>query len=182
MSLDPTVFDNPKFLQQSENLGRLKTTTATGDADGDRHHETTFNYGARSFAIWSADGQLVFDSSSQFEQFTAQQFPDNFNATNDENSSFDNRSDDKGPEPEGVTVGYIGEQIYAFIGFERVGGIAVYDVTEPYQPTFVEYVQNRDFAGNAEEGTAGDLGPERILFISATDSPTGARSSLQETK
>ena len=121
----------------------------------------------------SADGHLVFDSGSDFEQYTAELIPDDFNSTNDENNSFDNRSDDKGPEPEGVAIGHIGNRIYAFIGFERVGGIIVYDVTEPSQPTFVQYTNNRDFSGNAEQGTAGDLGPEGILFISAANSPTG---------
>ncbi len=173
LTLDPTVFDDPEFLQQPENLGRLKTTTATGDADGDGQHETIVNYGARSFSIWSTDGQLVFDSGSDFEQYTAELIPDNFNSTNDENGSFDNRSDDKGPEPEGVAIGHIGDHVYAFIGLERVGGIIVYDVTDPYQPMFVQYMNNRDFAGDAEAGTAGDLGPEGILFISADDSPIG---------
>ena len=56
---------------------------------------------------------------------------------NDENDSFDNRSDDKGPESEGVTIGRIGDRVYAFMGFERVGGIMVYDVTDPYQSVFV---------------------------------------------
>ena len=60
-----------------------------------------------------------------------------------------------------------------FIGFERVGGIIVYDVTDPYQPMFIQYVNNRDFAGDAEGGTAGDLGPEGIHFIGADDSPIG---------
>ena len=173
LNLDPTVFDAPDFLQQSENLGRLKTTTATGDTDGDGQHETIVNYGARSFAIWRIDGHLVFDSGSDFEQYTAELIPDNFNSTNDENNAFDNRSDDKGPEPEGIAIGSIGDRIYAFIGFERVGGIIVYDVTDPYQPMFVQYVNNRDFAGNTEAGTAGDLGPEGILFIRAENSPTG---------
>ena len=172
LTLDPTVFEDPALLQAAENLGRLKTTTATGDADGDGQHETIFNYGARSFSIWSADGHLVFDSDSDFEQYTSELIPADFNSTNDENDSFDNRSDDKGPEPEGVAIGHIGNRVYAFIGFERVGGIMVYDVTNPYQPEFVQYVNNRDFAGNAEEGTAGDLGPEGILFISTEDSPT----------
>ena len=173
LTLDPTVFDDPEFLQQSENLGRLKTTTATGDADGDGQHETIVNYGARSFSIWRADGQLVFDSGSDFEQYTAELIPDDFNSTNDENDSFDNRSDDKGPEPEGVAIGRVGDRVYAFIGFERVGGIIVYDITDPSQPMFVQYVNNRDFAGGTEAGTAGDLGPEGMLFISAENSPTG---------
>ena len=145
LELDPTVFDNAEELQESENLGRLKTTTATGDADDDGLHETIFNYGARSFSIWSADGNQIYDSGSDFEQLIAELMPDDFNSNNDENDSFDNRSDDKGPEPEGVTIGHVGERIYAFIGLERVGGIMVYDITNPYQPTFVQYVNNRRF-------------------------------------
>lgn len=173
LTLDPAVFPNAATLQEAANLGRLKTTTATGDADGDGQHEAIFNYGARSFSIWNAAGQLVFDSGSAFEQLTAELIPNDFNSTNDENDSFDNRSDDKGPEPEGLTVGQIGDKTYAFIGFERVGGIAVYDVTDAHHPEFVRYVNTRDFSGKAEEGTAGDLGPEGILFIKAEDSPIG---------
>ena len=173
LQLDPAVFENPETLQQPENLGRLKTTTANGDADGDGQHEKIFNYGARSFSIWSADGQLVFDSGSDFERRTAALIPDDFNSTNDANESFDNRSDDKGPEPEGIAIGRINDRLYAFIGLERVGGIMVYDVTDPHQPEYVEYINNRDFTGNAEAGTAGDLGPEGILFIDAVDSPIG---------
>ena len=171
LELDPTVFNDAEELQESENLGRLKTTTASGDADGDGLHETIFNYGARSFSIWRTDGQLLFDSGSAFEQLTAVLIPDDFNANNDENDSFDTRSDDKGPEPEGIAVGQVGARTYAFIGFERVGGIVVYDISDPYHPQFVQYINNRDFTGNAEAGTAGDLGPEGILFIHATDSP-----------
>ena len=129
-------------------------------------------YGARSFAILNSAGELVFDSGSAFERITAQAIPENFNSTNDENGSFDNRSDDKGPEPEGLTVGSLNGRTYAFIGLERVGGIMVYDITSPYTPFFVQYINHRDFAGDAETGTAGDLGPEGLLFIPAVTSPT----------
>ena len=170
--LDSSVFDAE--LQADDQLGRLKTTTVSGDADGDGQHETIFNYGARSFSIWTPDGQLVFDSGDDFERITAKQIPNDFNATNDENNSFDARSDDKGPEPEGLAIGRIDGQTYAFIGLERVGGIMVYNVTNPYAPTFVQYINNRNFAGDAAAGTAGDLGPEGLLFINAVDSPIGA--------
>ena len=169
--LDPSVFDAE--LQADDQLGRLKTTTVSGDADGDGQHETIFSYGARSFSIWTPDGQLVFDSGDDFERIIAEQIPNDFNSTNDENDSFDARSDDKGPEPEGLAIGKIDGQTYAFIGLERVGGIMVYNVTDPYAPTFVQYVNNRNFAGDAEAGTAGDLGPEGLLFIDAIDSPIG---------
>ena len=169
--LDPSVFDTA--LQADDQLGRLKTTTVSGDADGDGQHEAIFKYGARSFSIWTPDGQLVFDSGDDFERITAEQIPNDFNSTNDENDSFDARSDDKGPEPEGLAIGKIDGQIYAFIGLERVGGIMVYNVTDPYAPTFVQYINNRNFVGDPEAGTAGDLGPEGLLFINAIDSPTG---------
>ncbi len=95
-----------------------------------------------------------------------------FDSTNDENGSFDDRSDDKGPEPEGVTVGKVGGRHYAFIGLERIGGIMVYDVSNPVAPRFVQYINNRDFSGDAKLGTAGDLGPEGIVFIDGASSPT----------
>jgi hypothetical protein len=37
----------------------------------------------------------------------------------------------------------------------------------------VQYITTRDFSGDAEAGTAGDLGPEGLEFVPAADSPTG---------
>ncbi|NES21769.1 MAG: calcium-binding protein, partial [Symploca sp. SIO3E6] len=132
-----------------------------------------FTYGGRSFSIFDASGNLVFDSGNDFERITAELLPANFNSDNDENT-FDTRSDAKGPEPEAVAVGVIDGRTFAFIGLERVGGIMVYDVSNPTNPLFVQYINNRDFAGDPAAGTAGDLGPEGIVFISAADSPTGS--------
>ena len=173
LDLDPDAFPNAETLQEDENLGRLNSTTANGDIDGDGYFEKLFAYGARSFSIWNTSGELVFDSGDQFEQITASLIPDDFNSTNDENDSFDNRSDDKGPEPEGVVVGKVNGQTYAFIGLERVGGVMVYNVTYPESPYFVQYINSRDFTGDAEEGTAGDLAPEGLVFIPADESPNG---------
>ncbi len=171
--LDPVAFPDADALQKSKRLGRLKVTTALGDTDGDGDFDELYAYGARSFSIWDAQGNLVFDSGDQIEQITAALLPDDFNSTNDKNDSFDNRSDDKGPEPEGVVVGQVGNKTFAFIGLERLGGIMVYDVTDPVAPVFHSYFNNRDFSGDAEAGTAGDLAPEGLAFISAEDSPTG---------
>jgi hypothetical protein len=172
LTLDPVAFPNAADLQDDANLGRLNSTTAIGDTDGDGDFDQLYAYGARSFSIWTGNGRLVYDSGEDFEQITAAQLPAEFNSNNDENGSFDARSDDKGPEPEGVAIGKVGKRTYAFIGLERIGGIMVYDITNPYAPTFVQYVNNRDFSGDAEAGTAGDLGPEGITFISQKDSPT----------
>ncbi|WP_323751587.1 choice-of-anchor I family protein [Marinobacter sp.] len=174
-------------LQDKANLGRLKVTNTLGVInDCDPAGKTTYvekgcvfgelySYGARSFSIWNEQGQRVFDSGNDFERITANRIPDGFNATNDDNGA-DDRSDDKGPEPEAVTIGEIYGQNYAFIGLERVGGVMVYNVTNPQDPQFVQYLNNRDFAvstAEVEAGKAGDLGPEGMAFIRAEDSPNG---------
>lgn len=172
--LDPDAFPDAAELQKPENLGRLKVTNTLGDTDGDGDFDQLFAFGGRSFSIWDDDGNLVFDSGDDFERITAFLLPDEFNSTNDENGSFDDRSDDKGPEPEGVAVGAIDDQTYAFIGLERIGGVMVYNISDPTQPFFVQYINTRDFSGDPLAGTAGDLGPEGLTFISAEDSPDGA--------
>ncbi len=169
--VDPYAYPDINTLADDAALGRLKITTATGDTDGDGDIDVIHAYGGRSFSILNSAGEMIYDSGSDFERLIAKLNPDNFNSTNDENGSFDNRSDDKGVEPEGITVGKIGDDYYAFIGLERHGGIMVYNVTNPIAPQFVQFFNNRDFNGNAEAGTAGDLGPEGLLFIEANESP-----------
>jgi predicted extracellular nuclease len=172
LTLDPEAFPNATELQQEQNLGRLKVTTTRGDTDGDREFEELYAFGGRSFSIWDTEGNLVFDSGSDFERITAEQIPNFFNSDNDENS-FDTRSDDKGPEPEGVVIGTVSGRDYAFIGLERIGGVMVYDITEPTSADFVQYINTRDFEGDLEAGTAGNLSPEGLEFIPAEASPTG---------
>jgi len=182
--LDPTAFPNASELQEDENLGRLKTTTATGDTDNDGYFDVIYSYGARSFSIWTEDGIQVFDSGAHIEtrlKALDEKFEeaDIFNSNNDENDSFDSRSDDKGPEPEGVIIGKIGSRNIAFIGLERVGGVMAYDVTNPGHVFYLGYINNRDFTVDAQQADdsvnpeVGDLGPEGIAFIRASDSPTG---------
>jgi len=179
-----------KDLQADGNLGRLKVTTAVpSDQRGNNgcYHEL-YSYGTRSFSIFTAGGELVFDSGSDFEEIMAD--PDRggtadfFNSSNDE-SELDARSDDKGPEPEAVVLGEIGGQTIAFVGLERQGGIMIYDITDPSAPVFQSYVNNRNFdadptiennnddVANPANPAAGDLGPEGLKFIPAGKSPTG---------
>jgi predicted extracellular nuclease len=161
--LDPTVFPNAATLKQVGNLGRLNVTRATGDTDGDGDFDRIEVFGARSFSILNASGAQVFDSGDQIERLTASLVPASFNSNqNPAASSFDSRSDDKGPEPEGVTIGVVNGRTYAFVGLERVGGVLVYDVTTPTSPAFVDYIN-----------TPGDLGPEGLTFIPAAGSPNG---------
>jgi hypothetical protein len=172
LALDPLAFPDASSLQDNANLGRLKVTNTLGDIDGDGDFDQLFSFGARSFSIRTASGELVYDSGADLERITASLLPDDFNSDNEENGTFDGRSDDKGPEPEGLAIGRIGSRTYCFLGLERIGGIMVYDITNPHAPHYVQYVNNRDFLGDPELDTAGDLGPEGLVFIDATDSPT----------
>ncbi|MEM6793898.1 MAG: esterase-like activity of phytase family protein [Acidobacteriota bacterium] len=172
LPLDPEVFPNAAVLQQDENLGRLEVSTLDGDLDGDGDYDRLHAYGGRSFTVWDEQGNLVWDSSDDVAWVTALAQPGFFNASNDENG-FDARSDAKGAEPEAVEVGSLGGRLYAFCGLERVGGILVYDLTDPLGIFFVGYINSRDFLGDPEAGTAGDLGPEGLLFIEGSED--GAR-------
>ena len=160
-----------------EDLGRLNVSIEEGFNETEACYDALYAFGARSFSIWTTSGDLVWDSGSDFEEITAAAAPEFFNSNHSE-SNFEGRSEDKGPEPEAITVGQVGDRTYAFIGFERVGGIAVYDVTTPQAPSFVTYVNNRNFAESLEDGGdlsgAGDLGPEGLAFVPAESSPTGA--------
>jgi hypothetical protein len=164
------------------NLGRLNIawnmgyqTNADGspklDANGRLTYDKLYAYGARSFSIWNTQGQLVWDSGSEFEKKISELFPTYFN-TDHEAVSLDDRSDNKGPEPEGITLGTIGAKTFAFIGLERMSGVMVYDITTPMQPKFVEYFTTRNFV-ETDSAKQGDLGPEGLIFIAAKDSPNG---------
>ncbi len=175
-------------FEEDEQLGRLKvianlgtsgtcaSLATTGQPGADCTYEALYAYGARSFTIWNPEtGRPVFDSGSDFEVITANRLGDNFNASNDDNEG-DDRSDDKGPEPEAIEIGVIEGRTYAFIGLERVGGIMVYNITTPEASEFVQYINTRDFTvADVEDDLelVGDLGPESIKFVAAEDSPTG---------
>ena len=173
LTLDATIFPNAAFLKNNANLGRLNVSRAWGNFDNDADYESLYAFGARSFSIWTADGTQVFDSGDSIERLTAATYPLFFNAGNS-NNTLDDRSDNKGPEPEAVTVGKAYGRNYAFVGLERIGGILVYDVTNPYAPQFVQYLNNRNFTAPTNTAAAGDLGPEGLLFIAEEDSPTSA--------
>lgn len=171
LTLDPAAFPDAAALQKDEELGRLTVTTTAPQSEAG--YTEIHSFGARSVSILDAAGRQVWDSGDGLERLVAERDPENFNSAHDENDSFDNRSDNKGPEPEGVTVGELDGRQYAFVGLERDSGIAVVDVTDPTGAEIVGYGKNRDQAGDPEAGTAGDLGPEGLTFIAADDSPTG---------
>ncbi len=159
-----------------EALGRLKITTVDAVNRVTGTVTQLKSYGARSFSIWTDSGELVFDSGADVAKITAGRVGEFFNASNDKESDDkkNDRSSAKGAEPEALTIGVVNGRTYAFVGLERVGGIMMYDITDPYGVQFIEYVINRDFTKDPTESIeAGDVGPEGMKFVSAEQSPTG---------
>ena len=172
LKLDPTVFPSPAEQQGDWALGRLKTTTLMGDADGDGDLDEIYSYGARSMSVWGLDGTLVADTCDAIERQTASRGMKGFNL-NHEDEGGDNRSDDKGPEPEGVAVGVVGGRPYAFVGLERDGGVMVFDLSDPAHPAPAGYGATRNLDMTPTAPASGDQGPEGVLFIPAETSPSG---------
>lgn len=132
---------------------------------------TDYLFGGRSFSVFEVTEnglEEVYDSGSDFEKLTNDNLADNFNCSNDK-KKIDNRSGKKGPEPEGITTGTVNGKTYAFIALERIGGIMMYDVTNPENVTFVNYINSRDFS----EDIKNDVSPEGMAFVAAENSPTG---------
>ena len=154
--LDNTVFPNETALKNQASLGRLTVSNVPGirgDTDGDGDIDEILSYGGRSFSILNSAGDIVFDSGDMLENIMASQFLANFD---------DGRSDNKGPEPEGVTVATIGAQTYAFLALERSHMVLVFDVTNPAAVNFTGGLRR-----------TGDLNPEAMVFVAPGDSPTG---------
>ncbi|MFE1600533.1 choice-of-anchor I family protein [Methylobacterium sp. ID0610] len=167
-TLDPAAFPNAATLRRDAELGRLNVSTIDGDTDGDGDLDTIYAFGGRGISIYrqESDGTItkVRETGGEFEKIIARDAAAIFNQ-NQGNGQVDDRSDDKGPEPEGVTIGTIAGRTYAFVGLERVGGVMVYDVTVPAEAQFVTFQQPA--SGRT------DAAPEVLTFISAADSPTG---------
>ena len=170
--LDPHVFPGRAWLKGNARLGRLQVRKDLGDLDGDGDYDRLVAFGARSFSIWDTQGGRVWDSGDQLEQITAARFPGSFNCSNTNNSR-DNRSRQKGPEPEGVTVGSVAGKQYMFGCLERVGGVVAWCIDDPAAPVFQDYVNPRDFTQVPMLGNAGDLGSESLAFVRAEASPNG---------
>jgi hypothetical protein len=199
------VAGDPGDCRDDERLGRLNITWTLGyrtnpdgtpmlfnagglpDVSGNRlMYDKLYSYGARSFSIRDDKGRLVWDSGAEFERFFAssacklgsqRNIPcaDFFNSGHDEGDAKDSRSDAKGPEPEGLALGRIGDRTIAFIGLERIGGVMVYDISDPKAPERLDYLNTRDewLRDPPDLATAGDLGPEGLTFIPASQSPNG---------
>lgn len=152
VTLDPTMFPNAAALQAAASAGELELSGIVGDPDGDGDYDALYSFGARSFSIWSRAGELVFDSGDVLAR-----------ASDLLGLYDDGRSDNKGTEPEGITIGQIDGRTYAFVGLERANAIMVFDVTDPTNVSLAQVLND-----------SADVSPEGLTFISSGDSPNGS--------
>ncbi len=177
LTIDASLTSAFPTLKSDLGAGRLNVTNTMGDLDGDGDFDELYTLGGRGFSIWNADGNLLWDSGSEFETKTAAFHPSNFNAGNTTNAR-DDRSDNKGPEPETIATGKINDSTYAFIGCERIGHTFMYNISNVLNGKYIDYINSRNFSvtpnlTNVQNGTVGDLGPEILHFIDASTSPNG---------
>ena len=148
--LDPIAFPNASALKMNANLGRLNITTTLGDTDGDGDFDELYSYGSRSFSIWHGlTGELLFDSKDFIDK-----------KANEFGKYPNSRSDDKGCEPEGITIGRVGNKNLVFVGLERANAVIVFELSNPQKPNFVQWLNT-------------GVGPEGVLFVPANESPNG---------
>ncbi|WP_150051093.1 choice-of-anchor I family protein [Methylomonas rhizoryzae] len=133
------------WQSNNDKLSRL-TVSTSGDNDGDGDLDRLQVFGARSFSILDADGNMVFDSGDQLEQIIKAQFPSLWD---------DGRSDNKGPEPESAVVGKVDGRELLFLGLERSNAVMVWDLTDLSSIAFLDMLF-----------TSGDVGPEGLIFFS----------------
>lgn len=115
LNLDATVFPDAATLKADAKMGRLNLISTEGDIDNDGYLDELISFGARSFTWDGNSGSLVFDSKNDLDK-----------RSNDFGTYDDNRSDDKGSEPEAVVVAKIGKKNILFVGLERTDTIIVY--------------------------------------------------------
>ncbi len=140
------------------------------DFDG-LNSEYDYLFGGRSFTVYCAEEsglKEVYTSGTELEAKTAAYFPQYFNCSND-SIEMDDRSGKKGVEAENVTIGTVGEKTYVFVGLERIGGVMAYDITNPAEIRFANYINTREFSTDI----AGDVSPEGLCMISGVESKDG---------
>ena len=150
-------------VRTNANLGRLNISRIDGDTDNDGLIDEIRMIGTRSFSIWNAETGALVGDTGNLEPLLLTLDPSRHNI-NREGITIDNRSDDKGPEPEALSVFTFGLKTYLVGGLERQNGLVIFDISNPASPVFVDYVNG---ANN------GLISPESLLFINPLLSPDG---------
>lgn len=120
--------------------------------------------GSRGFTFFDRDGGVLYDSGTSFEELAVRHghYPED-------------RSENKGSEPESIEYGEFRDRDYLFVGSERGSFVAVYQLDHHGEPRFVQVLP-------APLGPEGLLAiPSRNLLIASgeEDDPTfGVRSTV----
>jgi hypothetical protein len=169
-SRDPAVFTST--MRDNTELGRLRISAIDGDTNADGLIDVPTMPGTRSFTLWNAEtGSIVFDSASMIEDYIKANDLATFGIELGDLGTFDSRSDDKGPEPEGLAFGRVNGRDLIFVGAERQNGIFQFDITDLANVEITGYYNT--VTGTADDVHGAFVSPESLQFISASDSPTG---------
>ncbi|MFJ2517388.1 esterase-like activity of phytase family protein [Cellulosimicrobium cellulans] len=155
-----------------DQTGSIPATPREPDAIGwlDDAHVATANEGdwkggSRGWSVFdAASGEVVWDAGAELERLAARI-----------GLHTEDRAAKKGVEPEGLTVATLGGTRYAFVGSERSNFVAVYDVSDPSAPRFVQVLATT----NGPEGLL--VVPQRDLLVVSSeedDAGAGVRSAV----
>ena len=128
-------------------------------------NEGDWKGGSRGFTIFdSLTGEPVWDAGNRFERLALSQglFPEG-------------RAGKKGTEPEGLAVHEYRGVEYAFVASERGNFVAVYDLSDPREPKYLQTLPTT----NGPEGILPIPGRDLLAVSSETDeADEGVRSAL----
>ena len=149
--------------EKSSLIGRLKTVSTETDTNDDGNPDEVIGFGGRSFSIMKAsDGEIVYDSGDSTEQQAiAAGIYD------------DGRSDDKGTEPEGVTLATVDGKTFAFVALERVDAVAVYDVTSPTAVAEIRLINVNEAGGGEGPECVVTSTVDDLVIVASEDGTTG---------
>ena len=179
LKVDAQRFPDWKTWSGNAALGRAKVNPNNGDKDGDGDIDTIHLRGSNSMTMYR-NGKAIWDSADLLDQIQTQAFGvANINGSHSlsadkatMNYVGQDRSDDKGAEPEGVAVGMVGDRRIAVLGLERMSALAVFDITQPRSPIFLEWLQMLPTKATPAKDVK-YWSPEGIVFVPANKSPSG---------
>jgi len=179
LKVDTRRFPDWKTLSGNAALGRAKVNPTIGDKDGDGDIDTIHLRGSNSMTMYR-NGIAIWDSADLLDQIQTQAFGvANINGSHSLSSDKStmnyvgqDRSDDKGSEPEGVAVGVVGDRRIAILGLERMTALAIFDITDAGNPIFQEWLQMLPTKATPAKDVK-HWSPEGIVFVPASKSPSG---------
>jgi hypothetical protein len=157
-------------------LGRLNVSRIDGDTDNNGKIDDVTAIGTRSFSIWEVQGDNTLvrtHDSGPLDGLLNTLDTGAYNMNRGTTAQFDTRSDDKGVEPEGLTIFSVDGKTLLALMLERQNGVLLYDITDPNSPLYLDYINTYGSGVAGADPNDRLVSPEGSLYISAADSPTG---------